>query len=62
MECFLPIGPATSFFLELSVIALSSSPAAYWTPADLQGLIFPCHIFLTFLTVHGVLSAPQQAK
>ena len=28
-------GPATSFFLELLVIALSSSPGAYWTPSDL---------------------------
>ena len=30
--CF---GPATSFFLELLVIALCSSPVACWTPSDL---------------------------
>ena len=30
-------GPATSFFLELWVIAVRSSPVAYWTPSDLGG-------------------------
>ena len=33
-------GPAASFFLELLVIALHSSPVAYWTPSD-QGAHFP---------------------
>ena len=30
-------GPAASFFLELLVIALHTSPVAYWTPSDLGG-------------------------
>ena len=30
------IGPVTSFFLELLVIALHSSSTAYWTPSDLE--------------------------
>jgi len=51
-SCF---GPATSFFLELLVIALHSSPVAYCTPSDPGGaLIFWCHIFLTFHTVCGL--------
>ena len=50
--CF---GPAASFFLELLVIALCSSPVAYWTPSNLGGLISWCHIFLSFHTVHKVL-------
>ena len=29
-------GPAISFFLKLSVIALHSSPESYWTPSDLR--------------------------
>ena len=51
--------PATSFFLEILVIALNSSPVAYWTPYDLRALIFQCHIFLPFhaVHVHGVLVA-----
>ena len=32
--CF---GPAASFFLGLLVIALCSSPVAYWTPTNLGG-------------------------
>ena len=50
--CF---GPASSFFLEALLIALCSSPVAYGTSSDLGGLIFWCHIFLCFHTVHGVL-------
>ena len=51
--CF---GPASSFFLELSLIALCSSPVAYWTPSDLGvGLIFWCHIFLLFILFMGFL-------
>ena len=34
--CF-HFGPATSFFLELLVIALHSSPVAYYTPSDMRG-------------------------
>ncbi|XP_058036894.1 phosphotriesterase-related protein isoform X3 [Ahaetulla prasina] len=30
-------GPITSFFLVLLVLALRSSPVAYWTPSDLRG-------------------------
>ena len=50
-------GPASSFSLELF---LHSFPVAYWIPTDLdrgRGLIFQCHIFLPFHTVHGVLKA-----
>ena len=36
---------------------LHSSPVAYWTPTHLGELIFQCHIFLLFHTVHGVLVA-----
>ena len=58
---FLPhFGPAPSFSLMLLVIALLSSPVAYWTPSDLWvggGLIFWCHIFLPFYTAHGLLMA-----
>ena len=47
--CF---GPATSFFLELLVIALQSSPGAYWTPTNLggssSGVISFC-LFILFL-------------
>ena len=32
-SCF---GPASSFFLELLVTALCSSPVAYWTPSNLR--------------------------
>ena len=51
--------PATSFFLELLVIALNSSPGAYWTPYDPRGLTFQSYIFLPFHAVHdhGVLAA-----
>ena len=48
---------ASSLFLELLVIALCSSPVAYWTPSELGWLIFWCHIFWTFHTEHGVLAA-----
>ena len=52
--CF---GQATSFFLDLFVIALHSSPVAYWTPSNLRGSFFQCHIYLPFHTGHGVLTA-----
>ena len=60
-HCFC-FGSATSFFLELLVIAPSSSLVAYWTPSDPgRGgeLIFWCCVFLLFHTVHsrGVLAA-----
>ena len=50
-------GPPNSFFLELIVTVLQSSLGANWTPSGLGGLIFWCHIFLPFDTVHGVLTA-----
>ena len=36
-ECHFCFGPASSFFLELLVTALCSSPVAYWTPSSLKG-------------------------
>ena len=50
--CF---GWATSFFLELLVIALLTSSIldTFW-PGE---LIIWCHIFLPFYTVHGILTA-----
>ena len=54
-ECCSRFDPAASFFLELFVIALHSSPVAYWTPSGLERLIFQCPIFLRLHTVHGVL-------
>ena len=56
-ECCFHFGPASSFFLELLVIALCSYPVAYWTASDLGGLIFWFHMFLPFTTIHGVLVA-----
>ena len=47
-------------FLKLFIIALCSFPVAYWTASGLAmggGLIFWCHIFLPFHTVHGILKA-----
>ena len=47
-------GPATSFFQELSVIALCSSPVAYWTPSDLGGCLFSSVIsFCLFILFMG---------
>ena len=43
-ECHFCFGPAASFFLGLLVIALSSSPVAYWTP------------FILWSTSSGVVS------
>ena len=57
LEHWFRFDPATSFFLELFVIARHSSPVAYWTPSYLGELIFWCHIFLPFHTVHRVLQA-----
>ena len=53
--CF---GLTSSFFLELTLIALWSPPGAYWTSSDLGvGLIFWFHIFFAFCIVHGALVA-----
>ena len=43
-HCFC-IGPATSFFLELLVIALYSSPIAYWIHSDLRAHLPVSHLF-----------------
>ena len=54
------VGPASSFFLELLVIALYSSPVAYWTLSDLGASSFDvisfC-FFISFYIVHGLLMA-----
>ena len=51
-ECYLCFGPASSFFLELLVIALHSSLVGYWTPSDLgsstSGIMSFC-LFLLFM-------------
>ena len=56
--CF---GLAASILLELLIIVLFSSPAAYWTASNLVvggvRLIFHHHIFLRFHTICGVLQA-----
>ena len=52
-----PFGSGTSFFLDWLLIALCSSPVAFWILSDLIRLIFQCHIFLHFHTVHWVLEA-----
>ena len=46
-------GPATSFFLELLVIALCSSPVANWTPSDLGGLSSSVISFCLFILLMG---------
>ena len=50
--CF-RFGPWSSFFLELFVTALSSTPVTYWTPSDLGKLIFWWHNFFLFYSVAG---------
>ena len=45
-------GPVASFFLELLVIALCSSPVAYWTPSNLRGLssgVISLCLFIPFM-------------
>ena len=51
------IDPASSFFLELLVIAFPTFLVAYWTPSDLGGLSSGCRIFLPFHTAHEVVVA-----
>ena len=48
-------GPAASFFLELLVIAISSFPAAYWTPSDLLGSSSSVISFCPFILFLGFL-------
>ena len=56
-ELYFHFGPVASFSLEILVIALHSSPVAYWTLSILGRITFQCHIFLLSHTVHGVLLA-----
>ena len=46
-------GPSTSFFLELLVIALHSSPVACWTPSDLGDSSFSVLSFCLFILFMG---------
>ena len=54
-ECHFCFGPAASFFLELLVITLHSTPVAYWAPGGGRGgspsAVIPFH------TVYEVLAA-----
>ena len=51
--CHFHFGPDTSFFLELLVIALHSSPAGYWTPSSLGGLCSSVISFCLFILYMG---------
>ena len=57
IEHHLFTGPLTSFFLELLVIALHSSLAAYWTPSDLENSSSNVIYFCPFHIVRMVLIA-----
>ena len=48
-----PSQQAASFFLELLVIVLRSSPVAYWTPSDLEGSSFSVTSFCLFIQFMG---------
>ena len=52
-ECHFCFGPAASFFLGLLVIALHSSPAAYWTPSDIEGSSSSVISFCLFILFMG---------
>ena len=54
-ECHFCFGPASSFFLELLIIALCFSPVAYWTPP--LGGLSTSDISFCLHNVHGVLMA-----
>ena len=43
-RCF-HFGPATSFFPELLVTVISSSPVAYWTPSNLGAHLLASYLF-----------------
>ena len=51
-ECRFRFGPAASFILEL-LIALRSSPVAYWTPSILGGSSFGVISFCLFILFMG---------
>ena len=46
-------GPAASFFVELLVTALCSSPVAYWTPSNLKGSSSSFISFCLFILFMG---------
>ena len=48
--CHFLFGPDSSFLLELFILFF---PVAYWTPTDLEKLIFQCHVFLLFILFMG---------
>ena len=54
-ECHFCVGPAASFFLGLLVIAPHSSPAAYWTPSDIEGSSSSVISFCLFILFMGFL-------
>ena len=51
----LSFGPASSFFLELLVTALHSSPVAYWTTSQLGSSSFSVISFRLFILFMGFL-------
>ena len=48
-----PLQPATSFLLQLSVIALHSSAVVYWTPSNLGGSSSVSYLFAFLLLSLG---------
>ena len=56
-ECHFCVGPATSFFLELLVIALHSFPVACWTPTSLGG-----HLPVSYISAFSYCSWGSHGK
>ena len=56
-ESHFHFGPATSFSLELLVIALCSSPVAYWTP-----LTWGAHLLVSYLFVFSYCPRGSRSK
>ena len=52
-ECHFCFGSASSFFLGLLVIAIHSSPVAYWTPSNVEGLSSSVIFFCLFIMFMG---------
>ena len=48
-ECHVCFGPAASFFLELLVITLHSTPVAYWAPG--RGGVVAAHLLASYVFV-----------
>ena len=49
IECYICLGPASSFILGLLVILLHSSPVAYWTPSHPRDSSFGVISFWPFI-------------